>query len=380
MTLGCRRRRRVPASPPRCVFRRLSCPVPSSIDDCRAERPQLDTHFVDSGKPMPRPRRGARGLQPGGSEHEQRHEGEVDEERSFDQSDGDQEGHEHINVETVLRVGVRRPRLVARRPCRHRCQLHRACRPSYTAGEQPSGGDNRLDDFGVCGHGFLLVSGLVEQFLNGGDHVCGAVFASEVSGELSCVVAELAVGDRGAEASASRSAVSARWGSSRRWRRARAGVAPRSVDRQRVRVARWLGCPRAGRRRWSRRRSDGQRRPSGNSQSWGASPIVRMSSPTTSRPAHPDCTTARTPASRAAWAMCRRVARRASVTTVLPRPMNTGGGPAARKSVSTCGGCHPGTGAGHQYPTTSRPVRQSDGRGRMVAEYPCRIGQFACVR
>jgi hypothetical protein len=45
----------------------------------------------------------------------------------------------------------------------------------------------------------LLLSGLVEQVLDGGDHPCGAVFIGDATRELSCRVTELAVGDRRAD-------------------------------------------------------------------------------------------------------------------------------------------------------------------------------------
>ena len=82
----------------------------------------------------------------------------------------------------------------------------------------------------------------------------------------------------------------------------------------------------------------------GISQSCGTSSTVRMSSSAADSPASPACTTPRTPA--------RRSASRATALTrcpwpaaMLPKLTSTGGGPAARKSTSSAGGCHP-TGCG----------------------------------
>lgn len=82
----------------------------------------------------------------------------------------------------------------------------------------------------------------------------------------------------------------------------------------------------------------------------------------------------RTPALRSASAT-RALSRSASAATKLPKPTNTGGGPAARKSSSRGSGRQPGGAAGHQYPQTSWPPGQSAGRRTTVGLNPCRTAR-----
>jgi hypothetical protein len=111
----------------------------------------------------------------------------------------------------------------------------------------------------------------------------------------------------------------------------------------------------------------------GNSHSCGASPIVSTSGDDTCRPAHPDCTTARTFARRTA-SSTGPLSRSPCPGPMLPKPMNTGGGPASRNAASSAGGAQPAGTAGHQYPTTSSCGRQSAGRGTTAGLNPWNAG------
>jgi hypothetical protein len=103
----------------------------------------------------------------------------------------------------------------------------------------------------------------------------------------------------------------------------------------------------------------------GISQSWGTSSTVRMSSSATDSPASPAWTMPRTPARRSA-SRATRLTRSPWPAAMLPKLTSTGGGPAARKSTRSAGGSQPCGCGGNQYPVTSRPARQSAGRGTTV--------------
>ncbi|MFD5611515.1 hypothetical protein [Kitasatospora sp. NPDC127060] len=90
--------------------------------------------------------------------------------------------------------------------------------------------------------------------------------------------------------------------------------------------------------------------------------MERTPSPAAASPAQPACTTARTPVCRTA-AVTSSPSRSPSSGAMLPKPMNTGAGPAWRKSTRSAGGCQPSGRAGHQKPATSTGAGQSTGRG-----------------
>lgn len=114
----------------------------------------------------------------------------------------------------------------------------------------------------------------------------------------------------------------------------------------------------------------------GNSSAWGTSPTVRTSSPSAASPALPVCRMPRRPAARRARTAI-SLNRSPCPRAMLPKPTNTGGGPAARKSSTSGGSRSAGSTYGHQVPATSRPGRQSEGRGTSAVLKPCRTGQSA---
>lgn len=114
----------------------------------------------------------------------------------------------------------------------------------------------------------------------------------------------------------------------------------------------------------------------GNRSACGTSPtvITSSSSPRAARPAQPCWMMPRSPAVRRARTIP-ALRRSASGTVALPRPTNTGGGPAARNSSTSPGSAR--VSCGHQYPATSSPGRQSFGRATTRSLKPCSTGQRA---